>query len=235
MRIFRNEEKWNRIKSLQKGKHLMSRIHKPFEDFIVYLLYDLDFVSADHISIVVYILAFTTTYLFLTGNISYALLLAFIVGVLDGVDGKIARLRGRKTYIGKLEHSFDMLYEQCWYASFTWYLWISKESTIYLILGFTWLILDSLVRHIYNTFWIATGKSLKYIGGIAEKVTFLDGRRSMYILHMIILYLVGHLEYAIYTILIHCTITCILYFYLALKFQNIANYTKNNMESVKPI
>lgn len=150
----------------------MSKIHRPFEDFIVYLLYDLNFVTADHISIIVYVLAFLAVYLFLTGSLLLALVTAVAVGILDGVDGKIARLRHKKTYIGKLEHSLDMLYEQCWYASFTWYVWVTSGDITYLILGIIWLILDSLVRHIYNTFWIATGKSFKYLGGIAEKITF---------------------------------------------------------------
>ncbi|MHA1617005.1 MAG: CDP-alcohol phosphatidyltransferase family protein [Candidatus Njordarchaeales archaeon] len=213
-----NKEKWTHIQQLQKGKHLMSKLHKPLEDIIVYLLYDLDFISADHISIITYILAFYVAYLFLKTNILYALILAFIVGILDGVDGKIARLRKRKTYIGKLEHSMDMLYEQTWYATYTWCLWTLYSSSQYLALGMIFLILDSFVRHIYNTFWIATGKSLKYSGGIAEKITMIDGRRSVYVLHMIIWYIIGKFNYSIYTILIHCGATAIAYFIISMKY-----------------
>jgi len=210
-------DKWDRIKSLQKGKHLMSKIHRPFEDAIVYLLYDIEFIGADHISIITYLLAALAAYYFITGQLVLALIIAFAVGILDGVDGKIARLRQRKTYIGKMEHSLDMLYEQAWYAAFIWYTWTSTGETIYLILGFIWLISDSLVRHIYNVFWIATGKSLKYYGGLADKVTLIDGRRSIYILHMIIWYILGYPHYAIYTILIHCVATAAVYMALSLK------------------
>jgi len=215
-----NREKWMHIQKLQKGKHLMSRIHKPIEDLIVYLLYDLNFVSADHISIITYILASCVVYFFVVGKVLYALIFAIVAGILDGVDGKIARLRARKTYIGKLEHSFDMLYEQAWYASFIWYLWTTTGNNLYIALGLLWLIMDSLVRHVYNTFWIATGKSLKYIGGVAEKVALIDGRRSIYVVHMVIWYLFGSIEYAIYTILIHCTATAITYIILSLKHQH---------------
>jgi hypothetical protein len=211
------EDKWAKIKTLQKGKHVMSKLHKPLEDIIVYLLYDLEFIGADHISIIVYVLAAIATYYFIEGNLLLALIIAFIVGILDGVDGKIARLRGRKTYIGKLEHSLDMLYEQAWYAAFIWYVWTSTGNLTYLILGFIWLISDSLVRHVYNVFWIATGKSLKYYGGLADKVTLVDGRRSVYILHMIIWFIVGYPQYAIYTILIHCVSTAVIYMGLSLK------------------
>lgn len=211
------ENKWAKIRTLQKGKHFMSKLHKPFEDAIVYLLYDYDFIGADHISIITYVLAAITTYYFLIGKLMYALIFAFIVGILDGVDGKIARLRGRKTYIGKMEHSLDVLYEQAWYAAFIWYIWTFTGDLTFLILGFIWLISDSLVRHIYNVFWIATGKSLKYYGGLADKVTLVDGRRSVYILYMIIWYVIGYPQYAIYTILIHCIATASIYMGLSLK------------------
>mgnify|MGYP000014566816 CR=1 FL=1 len=213
-----DREKWQRIQELQKGKHFISILHKPVEDFIVYLLYDLDFISADHVSLITYLLAFYVAYLFLRGAVLYALLLAVIVGILDGVDGKIARLRGRKTYIGKLEHSIDMLYEQTWYATYTWYLWTHYGDNLYLVLGFAFLILDGLVRHIYNTFWIATGKSLKYSGGLAEKVTKIDGRRSVYVLHMIIWYVLGAFNYSIFTILIHCGATAFAYLAISMKY-----------------
>lgn len=213
-----NKAKWEHIQKLQKGTHVMSRIHKPIEDFIVYLLYDLEFISADHISILTYILAFLTAYLMLTGNLLLALLLALLVGILDGVDGKIARLRQRKTLIGKLEHSFDMLYEQAWYASFTLLCWMDTGSLTFLALGLLWLILDSYVRHIYHIVWITTGKSLKYHSGIAAFITKIDGRRSVYVLHMIIWFLLSKLvpqlcsyTYAIYTILGHCFFTALSY------------------------
>ena len=215
-----DREKWAKIQELQKGTHLMSRIHKPLEDIIVYLLYDLTFISADHISVLTYILAAMVSYFFITQKIVFALILAVVVGILDGVDGKIARLRAKKTLIGKLEHSFDMLYEQAWYISFIWYLYTTTGAQTFLVLGFIWILSDSYVRHIYNTFWLATGKSLKYYEGLAKKVTFIDGRRSFYILHMIIWYLIGNIAYALYTILIHCIATAIMYTYLSFKLMH---------------
>jgi len=212
-----DREKWDKIQTLQKGTHLMSKVHKPFEDFIVYLLYDLEFISADHISILTYVLALIVAYMFLTSNVVLALILAFIVGILDGVDGKIARLRGKKTRIGKLEHSFDMIYEQMWYVAFTWYAWTLTSNIIFLIMGLTWLIVDSYVRHIYHIVWIATGKSLKYHKRIGHYVTLVDGRRSMYILHMIIWLILLTPWNALYTILGHCTATAITYTVLAFK------------------
>lgn len=214
---FINKSKWDKIQTLQKGTHFMSKIHKPFEDLIVYMLYDFDFISADHISIFTYALAFLTSYMFLTSNIVLAVILAFIVGILDGVDGKIARLRNRKTYIGKLEHSFDMLYEQSWYITFTWYSWLTTNNLLFLIMGLIWLIIDSYVRHIYHIVWIATGRSLKYHGKLCYYITLIDGRRSVYVLHIIIWLLLSIPWNALYTILIHCSATAIAYTIISIK------------------
>lgn len=212
-----NKEKWSAIQGLQKGTHLMSKIHKPLEDLLVYLLYDFSFIGADHISLLTYAFAGLAAYFFATGSLGTALALAVLVGILDGVDGKIARLRKKKTYIGKLEHSLDMLYEQAWYAAFTWWAWRSTGNELYVTLGLTWLILDSLVRHVYNVVWIATGTSLKYQGGVAQLVTKIDGRRSVYVLHMIAWYLAGMPLMAFWSILLHCGITAVAY--LALGFR----------------
>ncbi|RLG46209.1 MAG: hypothetical protein DRO06_04780 [Thermoproteota archaeon] len=209
--------KWAEIQRLQKGTHVMSRIHKPVEDLIVYLLYDLEWLGADHVSVLTYALAAVAAYLMATGSLAPALILAIVVGVLDGVDGKLARLRRRPTLIGKLEHSFDMLYEQSWYAAFTWWAWSSTGDPTYVALGLAWLILDSLVRHVYNVTWIATGRSLKYHPGPARIVTKVDGRRSVYVLHMVAWYLVGAPLMAFYTILAHCGATALAY--LALSFR----------------
>jgi|Deesub1362B_J571_1020462.scaffolds.fasta_scaffold00005_373 phosphatidylglycerophosphate synthase len=212
-----NKDKWSKIQTLQKGTHLISRIHKPVEDLIVYLLYDLEFIGADHISIITYILAAGVVYYLIDLQLIPALALAVIVGILDGVDGKIARLRGKKTYIGKLEHSFDMLYEQLWYVGFTIYFWWTTNNFIFIILGLIWLVVDGYVRHIYNVVWIATGKSLKYHGKIGRYVTFIDGRRSVYILHIIFWLILLMPWNAMYTILGHSVATATSYTILSFK------------------
>jgi phosphatidylglycerophosphate synthase len=212
-----DSEKWADIQKLQKGTHLMSRIHKPFEDFVVYLLYDFEFIGADLVSVITYVMAFWAAYLMVIGELGMALLWMVVVGVLDGTDGKLARLRGKKTLIGKLEHSFDMLFEQVWYIAFTWYIWQATGSNTFLILGLVWLVLDGFVRHIYNVTWIATGKSLKYHGGMARYVTLIDGRRSVYVVHMIVWFFLGTPSLAMYTILGHCSLTAISYTFLAFK------------------
>ena len=205
-----NREKWRHIQQLQKGKHLMSKLHKPIEDFIVYLLYDLEFIGADHISIITYILAFIVVYFFLQAKVCYALVLALIVGILDGVDGKIARLRGKKTYIGKIEHSFDMLYEQIIYVSWIYYVYTTIPTISVILIGIIFLVSDAFTRHVYMQFKIATGKNLLLMSKLDRKIAKIDGRRNVWFIYMLIGVVIQPI-WGLILMLIHSLLTSIVY------------------------
>jgi hypothetical protein len=61
-------------------------------------------------------------------KILFASLLTFIVSFMDGVDGKLSRVKMASSHIGKMEHPFDFLFEHSWYialALFLSSLWLS--------------------------------------------------------------------------------------------------------------
>jgi len=49
-------------------------------------------------------------------------LLTFAVGIVDGLDGKLARIRGCPTKLGLMEHPFDILYEFSWLIALALFL-----------------------------------------------------------------------------------------------------------------
>ena len=55
------------------------------------------------------IVAWAATFLFATGRLGWGTILALAVGILDGLDGKQARVKIETTKAGKLEHWFDAL------------------------------------------------------------------------------------------------------------------------------
>jgi phosphatidylglycerophosphate synthase len=77
-------------------------------------------ITPNQMTAITILLAFIVSGLFLLGWLWPAVLLAFVVDVLDGVDGKLARAKALATRLGQLEHSFDLLYEQSWYIAYTW-------------------------------------------------------------------------------------------------------------------
>ena len=203
---------WSDIRRLQKGHHFTSYVNKPLEDLLVYLFAKLGFISADHITIMANVLAFYAVYLILTGRWDTGLVVMLIVTILDGVDGKLARLKGTPTKIGKLEHSLDFLYEQAWYVSLILIAYTSSNNIWVLGAGLAWLVADGYVRHVYNLGWIVVGFPLKNWGRIGRLVTIIDGRRNVYVWYAAISYVItGGFTLSIYLSLAHALATVLVY------------------------
>ena len=219
---------WSDIKKLQKGTHFTSYVNKPLEDALVYILSRVDFITADHVTILADVLAFISAYLMILGNITYSILLMLIVTILDGVDGKLARLRGVPTKIGKLEHSFDFLYEQVWYASLIYASYLLTKDIRILLIGLLWLAIDGYVRHIYNLGWIVVKSPVKKWGKVGRIITTIDGRRNVYVWYSAICYfLLKRLSLAVILSFAHALFTAISYTILTyIKFNEIKKTSK---------
>ncbi|WP_417319424.1 CDP-alcohol phosphatidyltransferase family protein [Emcibacter sp.] len=89
-------------------------IHRPIENWIVKHICNLP-ITPNQVTVVTGILGLYIMYLFATGNMALGLAGALAVGVLDGVDGKLARTKMQQTKIGELEHLVDKVVEYGWY------------------------------------------------------------------------------------------------------------------------
>lgn len=146
------------------------------------------------------------------GNYVMSILVMLVVTILDGVDGKLARLRGVPTRIGKLEHSLDFLYEQVWYASLTFAAFTVSKDLRILLIGLLWLAFDGYVRHIYNLGWIVAKSPLKKWGKAGRIVALVDGRRNVYVWYTAICYfLINNLPLAVILSCAHALATATAY------------------------
>lgn len=195
----------------QKGLHFTSYINKPIEDRAIYHIADASWITPNRITILTNLLAFAVATLFLLGYMRIAAVLAYMVGVLDGLDGKLARARGILTKLGYIEHTFDMLYEQAWYVCFTLSLHFLENSYLPLILGLCMLLADSFVRHCYMQFKETMGKALTAYTDFDRFFARVDGRRNMYVLYMILFSFLDKPLYAIYVMLMHSAVTAVVY------------------------
>lgn len=199
------------IKRSQKGLHFTAYINKPIENALVSLVSDISWITPNRITILVNIAAFFVAFLFLRGYLVEASLLAYFIGILDGIDGKLSRVRGILTKLGHIEHSFDMLFEQTWYACYALGLYfLLREITILLFIPAI-LITDTFVRHIYMQFKQTSGKALTAYSRFDKLFAKIDGRRNIYVLYMIVFSLLGIPVYALYFILGHALLTAIVY------------------------
>src|SRR3984893_2795539 len=98
------------LDSIQKGtQDIPALVHAPIENFLVSHLCKTS-ITPNRLTIFCNIVGWITTILFATGQLSWGIALALIVGVLDGLDGKQARRKVQTKKGGKLDHWFDAFF-----------------------------------------------------------------------------------------------------------------------------
>lgn len=162
------------------------------------------------------ILAWFVTYLFFSGHLGLGSLLTFVVGVIDGLDGKLARIRGCATKLGLMEHPFDMLYEFSWLIAIALHL-SQSEGLLPLIYASFSIMLIAFYRFCYDHFSRATGISLDVYGRFERAFRRIAGRRNIYNVYILISVLLGVPLYSLLVIMVHSTLTAAVYAYRAAK------------------
>jgi phosphatidylglycerophosphate synthase len=108
-------------------------------------------------------------------------MLALAVGVLDGLDGKLARVRVETTKAGKLEHWFDALFENSWWIALAYHF----KSSGLLAGAFGYLLLLICAEAAAGgAKWSAkriSGRSIYELGSFDRLVRLVGGRRNVYI------------------------------------------------------
>ncbi len=189
-------------------------VHRPIENWAVRKLANYP-VTPNQLSILINILAYTVTALFITGNLLVGSILTFMVGLMDGLDGKLARVKYLTTKVGYLEHSFDLLFEFSWILALAFHL-SRSEGILPLILAGVIIILVAFYRDVYARFGQITNKSLDVYSRFENLFRRVAGRRNLYNIHILVFVLAGAPLYALISILIHAMITAAVYGYRAL-------------------
>ena len=175
------------IENACKGRNdlLATYVNKPIENFIVGRLANTR-ITPNQVTILTNIVAYTSTFLFLKGPLLFASLLTFVVSFMDGVDGKLSRVKIASSNIGKMEHAFDYLFEHSWYIALAIYL--SNTFGIMPVLLSTFILLfDGFSGYCGRAF----GKGVKsrplHDYGIIEQLfRKFDGRKNSYIIFILI-------------------------------------------------
>jgi phosphatidylglycerophosphate synthase len=202
------------LKSYEKEKGASDLIayyvHRPIEDWIVDRLRKTS-VTPNQVTILANVLAYSVTALYLSGNLLLGIVLAFIVGVVDGLDGKLARAKNMATKLGKLEHAFDLLYEFSWLAALAFFINGTMNGGAPLLLGMISIILISFYRFCYDTFGKMIGSSFDTYAPFERRFRRIAGRRNLYNIHILIAVLFGAPLICLYSITIHAALTAAVY------------------------
>lgn len=195
----------------QKGIHFTSRVNKKIEDFLSFYLVEVSYITPNVVTVVTNLLAYVVALLFLLNNFFFGLVLAFLVSIADGLDGKIARLRGTSSKVGELEHSFDTLYEEVWYASFSLAIFSVTGDFSNVILGLLIIILNSFIKHLYMQFKASTGIPLTTYSKVDRIFAVVDGRRNVYLLYFLLGFVIKNIQLSLVLSFAHSAITALFY------------------------
>ena len=199
-------------------------VHKPIENRVVAFISNFG-ITPNQLTLMVNILAYTVTALFFFGYLLPASLLTFVVGIIDGLDGKLARVKFKTSKVGSLEHSFDLLFEFSWFIALSWFLSRSTQSSSPLILCTFIILLVAFYRHVYDQFRRTMGRSLDDFGRFERAFRRVAGRRNLYNIPILLGVLLRALLYSLIFVLIHAAITALVYSMRAVKHLRAADRT----------
>ena len=184
-------------------------LNRPLEISLTYHLSDTR-VTPNMVTVASNVVAYLTAAFFLFGQLLPGALLTFVVGVIDGVDGKLARIRQQTTRLGKMEHTFDLLFEFTWLIALATYL-SAFWGTLPLLLAAVSITLMAFYRMVYDLFSRTMGKSLDNYGRFERGFRRVAGRRNLYNLHILVFVILGVPLWSLFTIMLHAAVTAAVY------------------------
>ena len=115
------------LDSAQNGTlDLPAYIHGPIETGIISLLCKTR-ITPNQITIGGFVIGCSATAAFALGRVGLGILAALIFGIVDGLDGKQARIKIETTEHGKWEHHLDYFIENSWWLAIAFHLWRSGQ------------------------------------------------------------------------------------------------------------
>jgi len=169
------------LDSAQKGTlDLPAYLHAPIESRIISLLCKTR-ITPNQITISGFIIGAGATAAFALGRVGLGIIAALIFGLVDGLDGKQARVKIETTERGKWEHHLDYLIENSWWAAIAFDLWRSSQfpNAFYLLaLLIGSHLLDEFVKRRAK---MATGRLLDDLTPFDRAFRLIAARRNVYV------------------------------------------------------
>jgi phosphatidylglycerophosphate synthase len=154
-------------------------VHAPIEKWIVSHVCRTS-ITPNQITVGTGILGLSVTLLYTFGYLSVGALLALLVGILDGVDGKLARLKIQTTRIGKGEHLLDYFVEMSWWAALAYHFHATGQIRYAYVIWVIFFACDSLERLAKRSVKLRVGRSIDDVSRLDRLVRYVAGRRNIY-------------------------------------------------------
>src|SRR6478672_829331 len=179
------------LDSAQNGTlDLPAYIHGPIETEIISLLCKTR-ITPNQITIGGFVIGCSATAAFVVGRVGLGILAALIFGIVDGLDGKLSRVKIETTESGKWEHHLDYLIENSWWAAIAFHLWRSGQfpNAFY----FLALLVGSRLLHEFaqRGAKMAKGRLLDDVAPFDRAFRLIAARRNVYVWILACGYLLG--------------------------------------------
>ncbi len=180
----------------------------PFENALVRRLAPTR-ITPNQITLATLVIAAGVAWLFARGWLRIGVVIALVVGVLDGVDGKLARLKIATSKLGELEHVGDFFYENSWYLALASHFGAALPVLWWAGVGL--VLLDLTDSLLYAAAQRRTGAMLDELSTFDRRFRAVAGRRNVYVWFFVIGFFTGHapaafacaVGWACVTVLVH--------------------------------
>ena len=169
------------LDSAQNGTlDLPAYIHGPIETAIISLLCKTR-ITPNQITIGGFVIGCSATAAFVVGRVGLGILAALIFGIVDGLDGKLSRVKIETTERGEWEHHLDYLIENSWWLAIAFHLWRSGQFPN--VFYFLALLIAShlLTEFAKRRVKIARGRLLDDVAPFDRAFRLIAARRNVYV------------------------------------------------------
>jgi phosphatidylglycerophosphate synthase len=138
-------------------------------------------ITPNQITIAGFIIGCGATAAFALGRVGLGILTALIFGIVDGLDGKQARVKIEMTKRGEWEHYLDSLIENSWWAAIAFHLWRSGQlpgAFYFFALLIGSYLLDEFAKRLAK---IAKGRQLDDVAPFDRAFRLIAARRNVYV------------------------------------------------------
>jgi phosphatidylglycerophosphate synthase len=169
------------LDAAQKGTlDLPAYAHAPIETAMISLLCKTQ-ITPNQITIAGFMIGYGATAAFALGRVGLGLLAALAFGIVDGLDGKLSRVKVETTERGKWEHHLDYLIENSWWTAIAFHLWQSAQfpnAFYFLALLIGSHLVDEFVKRRAK---MATGRLLDDVAPFDRAFRLIAARRNVYV------------------------------------------------------
>ncbi|MFQ5678362.1 MAG: CDP-alcohol phosphatidyltransferase family protein [Gemmatimonadota bacterium] len=172
------------LASAQKGVlDLPARVLHPVPENLLVRWLARSSVTPNQITLFTGIIAFLATYLLATRAFGWGLAVALLVNVLDGVDGKLARVKLQTSPFGdRLDHLLDVTFEFSWYVAVGWGLMGATGRRLPVELGVGLVAVMTASRAVSGIYKWLSGRQIHDHRRFDRAFRLVAGRRNIYVL-----------------------------------------------------